>query len=169
MSSGKQRKQINSKYSLCTFARKWKPSARISLMRWSKTTEECVESGPVGERRVTKARFCFFQCSLFAGLILPTRCYCMFDRMKLFNNSAPLWRPVAFCVAAVGDIFGRSNYDIHARVFFFCCVFLTTCDLVTDVTILFCVCMIWWWICVCVKCFDVWPGRSGPRYSCVWF
>ena len=46
----------------------------------------------------------------------------MFDRMKLFNNSAPLWRPVAFCVAAVGDIFGRSNYDIHARVF--CFVFL---------------------------------------------
>ena len=30
----------------------------------------------------------------------------MFDRMKLFSNSAPVWRPVAFCVAVVRDIFG---------------------------------------------------------------
>ena len=137
MSSGKQRKQINSKYSLCTFARKWKPSARISLMRWSKTTEECVESGPVGERRVTKARFCFFQCSLFAGLILPTRCYCMFDRMKLLNNSVPLCRSVAFCVAAVRDIFGGVRAFLSFLFFFWRL-------LIWSQTILFCDCMIWW-------------------------
>ena len=64
-----------------------------------------MESGPVGERRL-KNQVLFLSVYCICRLNLATLYYCMFDRMKLFNNSAPLWRPVAFCIAVVRDIFG---------------------------------------------------------------